>query len=89
MRDKDLLDPLVQAKKAGLGEAKQARKDLMSLSVSHCPHCIKKLDIIDSRPHFAYGFPTVRRRRVCKTCDFKITTIELPIELGNDIFKNE
>ena len=89
MRDKDLLDPLVQVKKVGLKEAKQTRKDLMSLSVSHCPHCVRKLEVIDSRPHFAYGFPTVKRRRACNKCNFKITTIELPIELGNEIFEDE
>ena len=89
MRDKDPLDPLVQVKKVGLKEAKQTRKDHMSLSVSHCPHCVRKLEVIDSRPHFAYGFPTVRRRRACTKCDFKITTIELPIELGNEIFEDD
>lgn len=61
----------------------------MSLSASHCPHCVRKLEVIDSRAHFSYGFPTVRRRRACTKCDFKITTIELPIELGNEIFKDD
>lgn len=65
----------------------------MSLCVSHCPHCVpqnqRKLEVIDSRAHFSYGFPTVRRRRACTKCDFRVTTIELPIKIGNEIFKDD
>ena len=61
----------------------------MSLSVSHCPNCDKKLKAADSRPHFGYGFPTIKRRRTCLYCPFKVTTIEIPIDVGNSIFKEE
>jgi|TARA_R110000772_G_scaffold163820_1_gene275250 transcriptional regulator NrdR family protein len=61
----------------------------MTLAVSHCPDCYKKLKAKDSRPHTAYGFPTVKRRRVCPSCDFRITTIEVPLDVGNSLFKEE
>ena len=48
-----------------------------------------KLQAKDSRPHEAYGFPTVKRRRVCTKCNFRITTIELPIEIGNQVFEED
>ena len=43
----------------------------------------------DSRKHTAYGFPTIKRRRVCKSCNYRTTTIELPIDLGNSIFEED
>jgi len=63
----------------------------MTLSVSHCPNCKGhiKLKAADSRTHFAYGFPTIKRRRKCLTCDFRITTIELPIDVANEIFSED
>ena len=61
----------------------------MTLAVTHCPDCNKKLQAKDSRPHTIYGFPTVKRRRVCPSCDFRISTIELPITIGNDVFLEE
>jgi len=63
----------------------------MTLAVTHCPSC-KELDLPvklvtkDSRAHFEYGFRTVKRRRICLKCNFKITTIELPITVGNEVF---
>jgi len=61
----------------------------MTLAVTHCPNCKKKLQAKASRPHTVYGFPTVKRRRVCQSCDFRISTIELPIDVGNSIFNEE
>ena len=63
----------------------------MTLAVTHCPNCKGrvKLQSKDSRPHEAYGFSTMRRRRVCIKCDFRITTIELPITIGNEVFSEE
>jgi len=61
----------------------------MTISVSHCPTCKTKLQARDSRRHIAYGFITIKRRRVCKTCNFRVTTIELPLDVGNSIFKEE
>jgi len=58
----------------------------MKLAVSHCPDCHKKLKAKDSREHTAYGFQTVKRRRVCLECDFRITTIEVPLNVGNEVF---
>jgi transcriptional regulator NrdR family protein len=65
------------------------RKELkMTLAVTHCPVCEGrvKLQARESRLHTVYGFPTIKRRRVCLKCDFRITTIELPIEIGNEVF---
>ncbi len=61
----------------------------MTLVVTHCPKCKVKMQAVDSREHTAYGFPTVRRRRACMKCSFRITTVELPIDLGNSIFEEE
>jgi transcriptional regulator NrdR family protein len=61
----------------------------MNMVVTHCPDCKKKLKALDSRPHFSYGFPTVKRRRCCMHCTFRTTTIELPIEIGNEVFGEE
>ena len=56
------------------------------ISVSHCPDCRKKLKAKDSRMHTTYGFLTVKRRRTCLYCDFRVTTVELPLNIANDIF---
>mgnify|MGYP003109153206 CR=1 FL=1 len=63
----------------------------MTLAVTHCPNCKGRvrLQSKDSRLHEAYGFPTMKRRRVCRVCDFRITTIELPISIGNEIFEED
>ena len=63
----------------------------MTLAVTHCPNCKGrvKLQAKDSRPHEAYGFPTVKRRRVCKKCNFRITTIEIPISIGDEVFEED
>jgi len=39
--------------------------------------------------HSAYGFLTIKRRRACQNCDFRVTTIELPLEVGDNTFKEE
>ena len=57
------------------------------ITVSICPHCNSKLKVMDTRANFVYDFATVKRRRKCKNCDFKISTIEIPELLVNDIFK--
>ncbi len=62
----------------------------MTLAVTHCPDCrTQRLATKDSRQHFAYGFLTVRRRRVCLTCGFKTHTIELPQEVSDSVFKED
>jgi len=61
----------------------------MTLAVTQCPDCKKKLQAKDSRKHTAYGFPTIKRRRVCPSCDYRITTIELPLNVGNEVFGEE
>ena len=59
------------------------------ITVSLCPTCNRKLRTLDTRPHLVYGFATVKRRRVCNKCDFKISTVEIPSSLGDDIFVEE
>jgi len=58
-------------------------------TVSHCPKCNKKMMAIDSRQNMQYGFQTIKRRRKCLTCDFRVSTVEVPIDLANDIFNEE
>tara|TARA_R110000765_G_scaffold337261_1_gene427589 strand:- start:112 stop:303 length:192 start_codon:yes stop_codon:yes gene_type:complete len=59
------------------------------ITASHCPKCNEKLKVINSRKHSDYGFLTVKRRRACFFCDFKISTIEISLEIGNQIFIEE
>ncbi len=63
----------------------------MTLAVTQCPKCkgIVKLQAKDSRSHTVYGFPTIKRRRVCLKCNFRITTIEIPISIGNEVFEED
>lgn len=61
----------------------------MTLAVTHCPECRKKMKTMDSREHTAYGFQTVRRRRGCLYCSFRITTVELPLNIGNSVFEED
>lgn len=61
----------------------------MTIAVTHCPHCNIKLQTKQSRAHHVYGFPTMKRRRSCPKCDFKISTIELPLEIGNEVFAED
>ena len=61
---------------------------IKKLSSSYCPNCAGvKLASKDSRAHFAFGFPTTKRRKVCPSCDYRVTTIELPLHLAEEIFQ--
>jgi len=62
---------------------------MQQISISNCPNCKKKTKIPDSREHILYGFATVRRRRSCLYCDFKVSTIEITLEMANQIFKED
>ena len=55
-------------------------------SLSNCPTCNHKLMTWDSRPHNGYGYATIKRKRKCVYCEYRIVTVEIPIELGNSIF---
>jgi len=61
----------------------------MDESISHCPDCNHKLRTLDSRPHIRYGFQTIKRRRKCAKCNYRSVTVELPIELANQIFEED
>mgnify|MGYP003121419298 CR=1 FL=1 len=67
----------------------QTDRDPLCLSASHCPRCRKKMQTIDSRMHFGFGFPTIRRRRSCSKCEYRATTIEIPFDMATDIFNEE
>ena len=43
----------------------------------------------DSRLYLNFGFPTIRRRRYCDKCEFRVTTIEIPFNMAKDIFNEE
>lgn len=61
-----------------------------SLAVTHCPQCkTQRLATKDSRAHFAYGFLTVRRKRLCLKCGFKTHTIELPQDVSDSVFMED
>jgi transcriptional regulator NrdR family protein len=68
---------------------KQTDQDHMSLSVSQCPECKCKMHTADSRLYLNFGFPTIRRRRYCDKCEFRVTTIEIPFNMAKDIFNEE
>lgn len=59
------------------------------ITASHCPKCNEKLKVINSRKHSDYGFLTVKRRRACLLCDFKISTIEISLAISDQIFIEE
>jgi len=44
---------------------------------------------INSREHTIYGFSTIRRRRACVFCDFRISTVELPLDIGDSVFAED
>tara|TARA_R110000851_G_scaffold295787_1_gene450777 strand:+ start:745 stop:939 length:195 start_codon:yes stop_codon:yes gene_type:complete len=60
-----------------------------NISVSHCPNCKKRMKTINSREHTMYGFSTIRRRRACVFCDFRISTVELPLDIGDSVFAED
>ena len=52
--------------------------------IFYCPECLSqgdknKLKVTDTKEYFALGFPSIRRRKKCLTCDFKISTIEMEL----------
>jgi transcriptional regulator NrdR family protein len=42
-----------------------------------CPACTFGMSIIDSRPAHIEGQQAIRRRRVCKNCNTRLTTYEV------------
>jgi transcriptional regulator NrdR family protein len=46
-----------------------------------CPGCGgAMIGTTDSRPTVAMGIFTIRRRRACKACGIRHTTVEMPVE---------
>jgi DNA-directed RNA polymerase subunit RPC12/RpoP len=64
----------------------QRKAVMMKDSVTHCPKCMVKTQVIDTRPHFKYGYPSKRRARQCPQCGLRRMTIEIPIEQGDKYF---
>lgn len=52
-----------------------------------CPKCSGKMETRDSRPTTHRGAPSVRRRRHCVKCRYRITTFEIQ-DTGDD-FEHE
>jgi transcriptional regulator NrdR family protein len=45
----------------------------------HCPHCSNGItEVIDSRPSHIGIHEAVRRRRRCRSCDYRFSTFEIP-----------
>ena len=59
------------------------------MSIILCPKCKTKTKTEDSRHHSKYGFWTVRRVRRCKKCRYRVVTVELPEEIGDEVFLEE
>ena len=66
-----------------LGQRKRA---VMKDSVTHCPKCMVKTKVIETIPHFKYGYPSKRRQRQCPQCGMRRMTVEIPIERGDKYF---
>lgn len=51
------------------------------MSALHCPNCNapRTAETRDSRPKDLGGFHVICRRRICKTCDHRWTTAEVPL----------
>lgn len=47
-----------------------------------CPKCDGAVGVIDSRPTRFIGAQAIRRRRVCKVCDHRFTTMEIEADGG-------
>jgi len=54
--------------------------------LTHC-QCGKKLSVVDSRVHLINGTRTVYRRKVCRDCNTKVTTLELSEELALNVLE--
>ena len=54
-----------------------------------CPHCDKKTAVTDTRRYrdISNTFDFVQRQRVCKECDFKMMSIEIPQETWEKYYK--
>ncbi len=59
------------------------------LNCTKCPDCGTKLQTKDSHPHDTYGFATVRRRKVCGSCGFRVSTVELQVTVADSLFMKE
>lgn len=55
------------------------------LNCSCCPKCGGKLRVLHTREHTSFDFVTARRRKVC-SCGERITTVEVPLALAEDVF---
>jgi len=51
-------------------------------AVTHCPNCMVKMRTRDTRPFFKLGYPSNRRRKICRACNFTTITVEIPMDLG-------
>jgi transcriptional regulator NrdR family protein len=52
--------------------------------IFYCPECLSqgdknKLKVFYTKEYFALGFPSIRRRKKCIACDFRINTIEMEL----------
>ena len=59
------------------------------LNCTDCPRCGTKMQTRDSRPYEGYGFATVRRRKVCGACGFRVSTVELQVAVADSLFLEE
>jgi len=59
------------------------------LNCFECPRCGTKMRTQDSRPHDAYGFSTVRRRKVCGSCGFRVSTVEVHAAVAHTLFAED
>ncbi len=45
-----------------------------------CPHCdADVVYVVDSRPAEVDQYKTIRRRRICRECKYRWSTIEVPL----------
>ena len=63
--------------------------DTPHLNCTHCPKCGEKMKAVDSRSHTAFGFATVRRRRLCSKCNVRVSTLEVIAEVAEDVFADD
>lgn len=45
-----------------------------------CPKCKGKFGVTDSRETIFLDTPCIRRRRVCQSCPYRVTTYEISID---------
>lgn len=56
-------------------------------SFTHC--CGSKLNVMESRIHIIGGTQTVWRRKKCKSCGAKVTTLELCESIGLEVLEED